>query len=170
MRCREAWRLRWIDLDIVNRTVRVTPEKGSNPRIFKISNNLLSMLNSLQKQSDKIFGRSRLESLRRTYERQRKRLAHKLNNPRLHQITFHTLRHWKATMEYHRTKDILHVMKILGHKNIQNTLKYTQLVNFEDDEYICKAAKTLKDASGLVEAGFEYVCEIQDAKLFRKRK
>jgi len=73
-------------------------------------------------------------------------------------------------MEYHRTKDILHVMKILGHKNIQNTLKYTQLVNFEDDEYICKAAKTLKDASGLVEAGFEYVCEIQDAKLFRKRK
>ena len=50
-------------------------------------------------------------------------------------------------MEYHKTKDILHAMKILGHKNIQNTLKYTQLVGFEDDEYVCKAAKTLEDAS-----------------------
>lgn len=74
------------------------------------------------------------------------------------------------SMEYHRTKDILHVMKILGHKNIQNTLKYTQLVNFEDDEYICKVAKTLEDACALMEAGFEDVCEIRDAKLFRKRK
>lgn len=35
---------------------------------------------------------------------------------------------------------------------------------------IYKAAKTLEDASSLVEAGFEYVCEIQDAKLFKKRK
>ena len=73
-------------------------------------------------------------------------------------------------MEYHKTKDILHVMKILGPRNIQNTLKYTQLVDFEDDEYVCKVARTLQDASGLIEAGFEYVCEIQDAKLFRKRK
>ena len=28
-------------------------------------------------------------------------------------------------MEYHRTKDILRIMKILGHKNIKNTLIYT---------------------------------------------
>jgi len=37
------------------------------------------------------------------------------------QIHFHTFRHWKATMEYHKTKAILHVMKVLGHKNINNT-------------------------------------------------
>jgi hypothetical protein len=28
----------------------------------------------------------------------------------------------------------------------------------------------LKRARALIEPGFEYVCEIQDAKLFRKRK
>jgi len=39
-----------------------------------------------------------------------------------------------------------------------------------DDDYICKVAKTLEDASALIEAGFEYICEIQAAKLFRKRK
>ena len=40
-------------------------------------------------------------------------------------------------MEYAKTKDILYVMKLLGHKNIKNTLIYTQLVNFERDEYVC---------------------------------
>ena len=73
-------------------------------------------------------------------------------------------------MEYAKTKDILHVMKLLGHKNIKNTLIYTQLINFEADEYVCKAAKTVEEASTLIEAGFEYVCDADDVKLFRKRK
>jgi hypothetical protein len=33
-----------------------------------------------------------------------------------------------------------------------------------------KVAKTVKDACELVEAGFEYVCEMDDVKIFRKRK
>jgi glutamine amidotransferase-like uncharacterized protein len=32
------------------------------------------------------------------------------------------------------------------------------------------AAKTVKEASELIEKGFEYVCEIESVKLFRKRK
>ena len=91
-------------------------------------------------------------------------------NPRLLKITFHTFCHWKATMEYNKTKDILYVMQVLGHKNIKNTLKYTQLVNLEEDEYICKAATTVKQASELIEASYEYICAIEDVKLFRKRK
>ena len=58
-------------------------------------------------------------------------------------------------MEYHKTKDILHVMQILGHKSVTNTLKYTQLVNFQTDDYTCKAEETLQEASQLIEAGFE---------------
>lgn len=73
-------------------------------------------------------------------------------------------------MEYAKTKDILHVMQVLGHRNIKNTLRYTQLVNFKEDEFICKTAKTVQEASQLIEAGFEYVCEVDDVKLFRKRK
>ena len=57
-------------------------------------------------------------------------VAAKLNNLTINRITFKTLRHYKGTMEYHRTKDILHVMEVLGHKNIKNTLVYTHLVNF----------------------------------------
>ena len=36
---------------------------------------------------------------------------------------------------YKRTKYIPHVMRLLGHKSIANTLIYTQLVESESDEY-----------------------------------
>jgi len=41
------------------------------------------------------------------------------------------------------------------------------LVNFDSDDYVCKVAKTVKEASELVESGF---CEVEGYKLFRKRK
>jgi len=59
---------------------------------------------------------------------------------------------------------------VLGHKNIKNTLIYTQLVDFQDDDYISKVAKTVEEACQLVEAGFEYVCEMDDVKIFKRRK
>ncbi len=80
------------------------------------------------------------------------------------------MRHFKATMEYHKTKDILHVMQLLGHKNIKNTLVYTHLVNFEGDDYVCKIARTVDEAKALIEDGFDYVTEVEGIKLFRKRK
>ena len=170
MRAGEAWSLKWMDIDFENGTVRVTPEKGSNPRAFKLSPTLLAMLNRMNKRSEWLFKPWELNNMRRTFERVRNRLAVKLCNPRLKMVTFHTFRHWKATMEYAKTKDILHVMQMLGHKNIKNTLRYTQLVNFKEDEFTCKTAKTVEEAALLIEAGYEYVCEIEGVKLFRKRR
>ena len=170
MRSGEAWSLKWIDIDSANNTIKLnTPEKYSNPRLFKVSNKLITMLDQLPKKNEKVFN-GRLKSLGVTFMKLRKRLAHKLDNPRLLKITFHTFRHWKATMEYHRTKDILYVKQLLGHKNINNTLRYTQLVSFESDEYHVRVAKTLKEACELAEAGFDYFTTIEDAQIFRKRK
>jgi hypothetical protein len=58
----------------------------------------------------------------------------------------------------------------IGHKNITNALKYTQLVNFQSDDYVCKVAKTLTEATQLIEAGLGYITEMENIKLFRKRK
>jgi len=129
------------------------------------------MLIAIRKKSKskRIFGKS-LKSQHRLLYNQRKNVARKLQNPRIFRITFHTFRHFKATMEYHKTRDILHVMQILGHKNVNNTLVYTQLVDLHDDEYVSKVAKTVQEACQLVEAGFKYVTEINDVKIFRKRK
>ena len=171
MRCGEAWRLKWIDVDFKNQTVTVNdPEKHGNPRRLKISSTLTAMLKARQNSNNKIFNGS-LKAFRETFLNNRKKLTVKLKNPRLLRITFHTFRHWKATMEYHKTKDILHVKQLLGHKDINTTLLYTQLVNFESDEYHSKTASTAKEAEQLIEAGFEYVCTTpEDVMLFRKRK
>ena len=40
----------------------------------------------------------------------------------------------------------------------------------ESEEYVCKVAKTIKEAKQLLEEGFDYVTEIDGMKLFRKRK
>jgi len=170
MRSGEAWRLEWKDLDTEKRTLRLNnPEKRGNPRMFKLSGKLVSMLSALPKESQRIFPKS-LKARRISFCMQRKKIAEKLKNPRINQITFHTFRHWKATMEYAKTKDILYVKQLLGHKRIEATLIYTQLVNFENDDYHVKVARTLEEACELVEAGFEYVTDMEDKKIFRKRK
>ncbi len=39
------------------------------------------------------------------------------------QITFHTFRHWKATMEHRKTRGILYVMQMLGHRNVKTRVQ-----------------------------------------------
>jgi site-specific recombinase XerC len=85
-------------------------------------------------------------------------------------IISHTFRHWKTTMEYHKTKDILPVMQLVGHRSITNTLVYTHLVDFKNDEYTSRVAKTIEEARQLIEQGFDYVTEMENIKIFRKRK
>jgi len=174
-RAGEICSLTWNNIDFATGTIRVTPEKGSKARIFKLSETALNMLAALKAKSnsERVFSKS-LRTIRRLFQKQRQRLARKLQNPRLLQIHFHTFRHWKATMLYHQTKDILYVMQFLGHKNIKNTLIYVQLEEAlfrkQSEEYVCKTAKTVKEAKELIEGGFEYVTEIEGIKLFRKRK
>jgi integrase len=177
MRSGEAKRLQWIDIDPERRTVVLNePEKNSLPRIWNVSPKLLAMLNSLPKKSQKVFGDGPINSTKSTFLKARRRLASKLQNPRLLQIHFHTLRHWKATVEYHRTKDLLHTMAFLGHKRSENTMMYVQLDEklFKDysDNFITRVAHNVQEACPLVETGFEYVTgEYNDGgKIFRKRR
>jgi len=169
----EAAKLKWTDFDIERRTVRISPEKGSNPRIFHISEKLAGMLNSLPRKSEYIFNPN-TKALRESFVKQRKRAAAKLNNPRLNQITFHTIRHWKGTIEYHKTKDPWHVKKILGHKSLQSTEIYINieqaLFQEEPDEFHVKATSDPKEIQQLLEVGFEYVCSKDGLLFFRKRK
>jgi integrase len=174
VRIGEACRIRWIDLDSEQKTLRVQAEKNSKPRIFRISDKLISMLNMLPKKSERIFPNNprSLESWFRTV---RKRIALKLNNPRLMEIRFHSIRHWRATMLYHQTKDILHVKEFLGHRSLDSTLTYINieraLFNSGDNsEFHVKTAQKPEEIKALLEVGFEYVCEKDGLLFFRKRK
>jgi len=78
-------------------------------------------------------------------------------------------------MEYHKTKDIIHVKELLRHRNIENTMIYITLDkilfdNKRNEEFHVKVAKNLDEACELVKVGFEYVTEYEDRKIFRKRR
>jgi integrase len=101
----------------------------------------------------------------------KKRVANIIENPRLKAITFSTFRHWGATMTYHYTGgNLLLVKKILGHKRIESTMKYTQLVCLKEDEYDIGAATTIEEDQQLLKTGFEYVTERNGIKLYRRPK
>jgi len=170
-RCGEAWALKWTDLNGNILTINA-PEKGSLPRQHKISEKLVSMLQSLPKKDPRIFGPYiSLSNFRSGYMKKRRSISRNLSDPRLNQITFHTFRHFYATMLYAKTKNILLVQQKLGHRSIENTQIYTQLIVFESDEYHSATAIKTDEAEKLVQTGFEYVCTTtENIMLFRKRK
>ena len=61
-------------------------------------------------------------------------------------------------------------MKLLGHKNIKNTLIYTQLIDIHNDEYIIKVSQSIEEDTAFLESGFEYVTDRDGDKIYRKRK
>ena len=175
MRVGEASRLKWLDVDLQRKTVTLNhPEKNGNPRIFKMSKKLVSMLTGLSKTSEYLFGTSSKITRGSVYYRQRKRLAHKLANPRLLQIGLHTFRHWKATMLYHETKSTVLVKEFLGHKSLDTTSLYIQLQKTlyqkDSDDFLVKATRDDEEIQKLLEVGFELACQKDDLLYFRKRK
>jgi len=175
MRSGEAKRLEWINIDSEKNLLTLNdPEKRSNPRMWKVSAEFIAMLNMLPETSIKVFGDGSINSMKSTFIKTRKRLASKLQNPRLLNISFHTFRHWKATMLYHKTKDPYYVKDFLGHKCLSNTEIYINIERtlFEDqfDEFTVKVAEKLEDIKALLKAGFEYVCQKDSLVYLRKRK
>jgi integrase len=100
----------------------------------------------------------------------RRRVTVNTQNPRIIKISFKTFRHWGATVTYRYTRNILLVKKLLGHKKIESTMKYTQLIQFEEDEFDVATATSIEEAKELLAVGFNYVTEKNGIMLFRKPK
>ncbi|MDH5389870.1 MAG: tyrosine-type recombinase/integrase [Candidatus Bathyarchaeota archaeon] len=170
--------LTWLqlkDVDLKTGIVTITSAKHCNGRTLKLTNKTLAMLKQFTnkkdlKQNDRIFPTTP-EYISDSYRRIRNKLATKLQDPTIKQIRLYDFRHYYATNLYHKTKDLLLVKTALGHKDLRQTLRYIQLLEtLENDEYHCKTATTIQEATNLIENGFEYVTEIDGLKLFRKRK
>jgi len=77
-------------------------------------------------------------------------------------------------MQYHKTKDLLRVQQMLGHRDIKSTMVYMhldqQLFQGSNDDFFVKTAQTSDEIKGLLEVGFEYVCDKDGLLFFRKRK
>ena len=171
----ELCNLKVKDVDINQRIVYPTTAKHGSPRALKISTRLQEMLiqqiakhnlqpeNKLFKGDPKEYGK--------LFRSMRSNLAKKLNDPSFKTIKLYDLRHYFATHTYDLTKDILYTKQQMGHKRIQTTMIYTQLIAIEQDgEYTCKVASNQKEIIDLIESGFQYVTEADGIKYFKKRK
>jgi integrase len=145
------------------------PVKGHHPRQIQVSNSLISKINALPRNSEKVFSTT-YGNLATCLFKLRRKVARNLDNPRIMKISFVTFRHWGATMLYHQTRNILLVKNLLGHKKIENTMKYTQLIQFKDDEYEVTSATTVEEAKTILAAGFDYITEKNGIMIFRKPK
>ena len=170
----ELCNLKVKDIDLDQKRIYPTTAKNGSARTLKISSNLQTILqehiytNKLNL-NDKLF-KGTADDYGKRFREMRNNLAEKLNNQALKTIRLYDFRHYFATKLYAKTRDILYVKQQMGHKKIETTLIYTQLLNLDDEEWTCKTANNIKDATTLIEAGFEYITEMNGLKLFRKRK
>jgi integrase len=77
----------------------------------------------------------RVTQLRRTLhvdtQHRRKRAAEISKNPQLLNIELRSFRHWGGTMlAYYSKGNVLLVKRLLGHKYVENTMKYIGMIHF----------------------------------------
>jgi len=101
----------------------------------------------------------------------RKHAAELQKNPRLLSIELRTFKHWEGTMLAHYSNgNVLTVQKMLGHKRIENTMKYIGMITFKDDQFEVATATTVEEAKQALSAGFDYVTEKNGIMLFKRPK
>ena len=146
------------------RTIKLKEYANENLRTYIQRNNITRL--------DKpLFSKPSI--LRDQWNTYRKRAYLNFRDQELLKIRLYDLRHWFATTEYLKCRDIFHVKYLMGHRDIKSTLIYMHIAqglgNYSED-YSCKIAKSIDEAVKLVEQGFEFVTEMDGVKLFRKRK
>ena len=73
-------------------------------------------------------------------------------------------------LAHYTNGNVLTVKKLLGHKRIENTMKYIGMIHFKDDEFEVTTATTVEEAKQVLSAGFDYVTEKNGIMLFRRPK
>ena len=172
-RVNEAYRVEWTDINFETKKVYIKASKHGNARFVKISNNMLNLLNKLTRSGELMFQDT---NKRAALTSRLKTLARLHNNKRLLKIHFHTFRHCKALREYHKTRDVLHVKAILGHKSLLTTQIYVEMYtqiygDIKPEHYISKVAETKEQKLQFINDGWEFVQKDNDGCwYFRKAK
>jgi integrase len=172
----EVCRLRLRDIDLRKGAVYPETAKHGSPRILKLKKNTLNLLNKYLTSrhieiNDKLFGYWNTAKYGENFRKARNKIAEKMGDESIKTIRLYDLRHYFATMLYKEMNDIMFVAQQLGHRNIRNTMKYTQLLQFDrDDAYVCKVSQSVEQDKEFIENGFEYVTDRDGLKIFRKRK
>lgn len=171
----EMFKLLVKDVDLTQKLIYPTTAKNGAPRKIKISQQLAELIQAFinkhqRKQNEPLFKGNPI-TYGKEFREIRNRLAKKLNDETLKNIRLYDLRHYFATMDYHKFQDLKRTQYLMGHKHSNTTDIYTHLLdNGEEDEYTVKTATNIKEATDLIEHGFQYITEMEGVKIFKKRK
>ncbi len=135
--------LKWENVDLNNMTITIkvkdSTKEGGKVHTVPIIPQLVQILHTLPKCSDYVFTykgkpiKSIKTSWRNIFYKRydRKHFSKELKDPTLPYTNFHTLRHTAATWILKKTNNLRITKEILGHSNINTTLKYAHVL---DDE------------------------------------
>jgi integrase len=177
LRPQEIANLTLRDIDLEHNMITIPATKLGNQRSLRLASKTTDILRSyiirrkIMGIDQRLFASA--NKIKRSWRHYRQRAYDKFKDSELLKIRLYDLRHWFATSTYMKTRDIFYVKYALGHRKLENTTIYVHIANGlmnYSDEYHSAIAKTLDEARQLIEQGFEYICEMEGVKLFRKRK
>lgn len=171
----ELTRLKVKDIDLEHKTVNPTTAKRGNPRTIPMSQSLTLKIQEYITQknlapNDLLFKGTDSDHYGKQYRQMRNKLATKLKDPTIKAIRLYDLRYYFCTKKLNDIGNPYTVMVLMGHTKLTTTQRYMHLLNFNDDEWTCTGATTAKEATKLIENGFQYITTIEGIQLFRKRK
>jgi integrase len=148
MRRGELLSVRWRDVDLERRTLKLKQTKNGDPRTIPLTPKAIELLGPLQKTNDRVFP-IKPNALRLAWERLRKRAG-------LEDIRLHDLRHEAVSRFFEYGLSIPEVALISGHRDLRMLNRYTHLKPERLAEKLAQVAATGDEAlpwgSGLVES------------------
>jgi len=132
LRLAEVVKVKWEDIDLINKTIRVNKGKGSKDRISILSNEVIKhlfILNDLKIKDNKyvFFSNARLNThiSKKTVQKVLENASKKSKIGFI--VTPHQLRHSFATHSLENGTDIRIIQSLLGHASPKTTMIYTKV-------------------------------------------
>ena len=122
LRTCEVRRLKWADVDIEQRSLRIGPSKSSEEHVLPLGQPVLEALRTLKISLEFVFSHHHLP-LNRRYCQSRLETIGKTCGVK---ATPHQLRHSAATLLLNMGMSVWGVKEILGHKSVETTLGYAR--------------------------------------------
>jgi integrase len=128
MRKGEIMNIRWSDIDMVNRMIKITDSKNNESRYVPINDTLFAILLKLENSTSKdtaLF----LKKNGKPIKYINNGFYNAMKRAKIENFRFHDLRHTFASHLVMKGVDIRIIQQLLGHKTLAMTMRYSHVSN-----------------------------------------